>query len=225
MKFGSITTPIVTDGLVFNMDAANRVSYPRTGTNAFNTIDMSNSGSLENGTSFTTDQQGVFILDGTDDYIDVSTYSPFTFGTGDFTISIWAYKDDAGFVPYLFDFRQNQNENAITFYTRNSIEYYINGSLILDGNSGTTIPLDSWNQLMIIRKSGTITSYINTAVDKTASDTSNLNLLRGTLIGKRFNQTTQNWPGKFGPVHIYNRALSSTEILHNYNALKSRFGL
>ena len=27
MKFGSITTGIVSDGLIFNMDAANRASY------------------------------------------------------------------------------------------------------------------------------------------------------------------------------------------------------
>ena len=121
IRRGEISTPIVANGLIFNMDAANRASYPRTGTTTFNTIDTPNSGSLENGTSFTTDHQGIFVLDGTDDYIDVSTYSPFTFGTGDFNISIWAYKDDAGSVPYLFDFRQNQTESAITFYTRNSI--------------------------------------------------------------------------------------------------------
>ena len=215
---------IVTDGLVFYVDAANPNSYV-SGSTTTDSLVSNVTGSLINDTDFSTDNQGTWVFDGIDDYIDVSIYSPFTFGTGDFTISIWAYKDDAGFVPYLFDFRQNQTESAITFYTRNSIEYYINGSTILDGNSGTTIPLDSWNQLMVIRKSGTVTSYINTAVDKTASDTSNLNLLRGTLIGKRFNQTTQNWPGKFGPIQIYNRALSSTEILQNYNALKGRFGL
>ena len=31
--------------------------------------------------------------------------------------------------------------------------------------------------------------------------------------------------GNIGPTQIYNRALSSTEVLHNYNALKGRFGL
>ena len=30
-RVGSITTDIIADGLVFNMDAANRASYPRTG--------------------------------------------------------------------------------------------------------------------------------------------------------------------------------------------------
>ena len=34
-----------------------------------------------------------------------------------------------------------------------------------------------------------------------------------------------DYNGALGPFHIYNRALSSTEVLHNYNALKGRFGL
>jgi hypothetical protein len=29
--------------------------------------------------------------------------------------------------------------------------------------------------------------------------------------------------GNIGPIQIYNRALSANEVLHNYNALKSRF--
>jgi len=33
------------------------------------------------------------------------------------------------------------------------------------------------------------------------------------------------FPGKVAANYIYNRALSSTEITQNYNALKSRFGL
>ena len=34
-----------------------------------------------------------------------------------------------------------------------------------------------------------------------------------------------DWNGNIGPINYYNRALSSTEVLHNYNALKGRFGL
>ena len=29
--------------------------------------------------------------------------------------------------------------------------------------------------------------------------------------------------GSIGPIHMYNRALSANEVLHNYNALKGRF--
>ena len=30
---------------------------------------------------------------------------------------------------------------------------------------------------------------------------------------------------EIGPIQVYNRALSASEVLHNYNALKGRFGL
>ena len=46
MKFGSITTDIIADGLVFNMDAANRASYVPNATTSYNTLDLSNNGSL-----------------------------------------------------------------------------------------------------------------------------------------------------------------------------------
>ena len=48
IRRGSISTPIVVDGLVLNMDAANRASYPKTGTTGTDTIN-SNSGTLTNG--------------------------------------------------------------------------------------------------------------------------------------------------------------------------------
>ena len=44
-------------------------------------------------------------------------------------------------------------------------------------------------------------------------------------IGRLGNVTSYDTTGNISPVHIYNRALSASEVLHNYNALKSRFGL
>ena len=48
MKYGSITTGIIADGLVFNVDPANRAStIPSTSTlKTFNTINSSQSGSF-----------------------------------------------------------------------------------------------------------------------------------------------------------------------------------
>ena len=51
MKYGSITTGIIADGLVFNVDAANRASYSRSGTSVKDTLNNS-TGTLTNGTSF-----------------------------------------------------------------------------------------------------------------------------------------------------------------------------
>ena len=46
MNFGSIRTPIIPDGLVFNMDAANRASYIPNANKSHNTINLSQTGSL-----------------------------------------------------------------------------------------------------------------------------------------------------------------------------------
>ena len=48
MKYGSITTGIIADGLVYNIDAANRASTtPNTSTTkTFNTINMAISGAF-----------------------------------------------------------------------------------------------------------------------------------------------------------------------------------
>ncbi len=52
IRRGSISTPIIADGLVFNMDAANRASYPKTGTKSYNTITLTQTGSLYNDVAF-----------------------------------------------------------------------------------------------------------------------------------------------------------------------------
>ena len=70
IRRGSISTPIIADGLVFNMDPANQASYPKTGTIVTDTINRVSSGSLESDPIFTEDI--AFNYDGIDDYITVN---------------------------------------------------------------------------------------------------------------------------------------------------------
>ena len=63
------TPPIVTEGLVFAVDAANTKSYPGSGTTVYSLVN-SISGSLTNGTTFSSDNGGIFNFDGVDDRIE-----------------------------------------------------------------------------------------------------------------------------------------------------------
>ena len=73
MRMGPITTDIIKNGLVFNMDAANRASYIPDATTSFDTINPSSSGSLENGINFLQPpiSASCWDFDGTDDYVDL----------------------------------------------------------------------------------------------------------------------------------------------------------
>ena len=79
---------IVTDGLVFCVDPANARSYPGTGT-TLTDLEGSNNGTLTNGPTFSSNNRGVFTLDGTNDYIAVADSSEnFTFANGNFSVGL-----------------------------------------------------------------------------------------------------------------------------------------
>ena len=63
--------PIVTSGLVLNLDAANPASYPGSGTTWTNLISGGVNGTLVNGPTYSSVNGGVIVLDGINDYIDV----------------------------------------------------------------------------------------------------------------------------------------------------------
>ena len=74
-RVGSITTDIIADGLILNIDASNRASYPRTGTTATDTINnitgtLTGAGGSNNTPQWENVNSGVFNFDGTDDEID-----------------------------------------------------------------------------------------------------------------------------------------------------------
>lgn len=79
-------TNVVTDGLVYCLDAANKRCYSGTGTTGVDLV-LGGTATLENEVTFGSNNMGVFAFDGTDDYIEQDW--SFTLGTGDLTIEFW----------------------------------------------------------------------------------------------------------------------------------------
>ena len=102
MRMGSITTDIIKNGLIFNMDAANRASYIPDATTSFDTINPSSSGSLENGINFLQPpiSASCWDFDGSDDYIDlgqIDSSNPISFaGTTENTWEAWINSKGTG---------------------------------------------------------------------------------------------------------------------------------
>jgi hypothetical protein len=223
-RVGSITTEIITDGLVFNMDAANRAStIPSSATTkAFNTINLSQTGSLQDTGMFSADNKGVFVCDGVDTGIALSSTS--NLGTIS-TVGIWVKRNDpTDNVKALFGNNANAWQPAwyigsTTSFTV-SLSKWVKPTFYSSGWSNTT----DWFYITITRNGDAANLYKNGAFidDLTGLGTGETKF---DSIGFQSADNSDYYNGNIGPVHMYNRILSTSEILHNYNALKGRFGL
>jgi hypothetical protein len=232
---------IVTDGLVFAVDASKLVSYESGSTTAYS-MTGSLTGSLVNSVGFDKENGGSWDFDGTDDYIHVSGSSDLRFGTGGFCVSAWVYPtatdnvrivNDRGTGGFNYPGYQFKMEQA-------SGNWYFSDCAVRDGvaqnqynNSGTQYPLNQWYYVTMNYVPQTrVEYYVNTEVD--GIDTSNIpqssidNSLP-TAIGAAVSAngiegtTSQFFGGKIALVQIYNRELTQNEIAQNYNATKQRY--
>ena len=221
---------IVTDGLVFCVDAANVLSYTSGSSDCFNLIDPNITGSLTNQPPFIFDSGNVGNFEfSIDEFIDFG-YPSSLLTTGGLTVSNWVKTSMAGNIEtatVAMDLAtSNQRNWHFNFITTGEFRWFIFGSpnaqlkisstTIRDGNwhniTGTYIPSTSLNIYIDGNLEGSTTTSIPSSRD---SDNANL------WFGK--NQFNSYFTGNIGPVQIYDRALSSAEIKQNYNALKGRF--
>jgi hypothetical protein len=214
------------------MDAANRASYPKTGTTVTDTINISNTGSM-GGATFQNINNGVFNFDGADDYIDLGS-DTLNLGSGDFTINAWAYSNS------LVNYARIINKHAGSFNTDTGYALYADastknltfvmkpsGGSRMDLSSGVSINNIGWFNASVTKNSSTTIIYLNgIARNNISTSAGSVDSSNSAFIGKFSNSGTfAPWDGNIGNFQAYNRALSASEVLFNYNGLKSRFGL
>ena len=210
---------IVKDGLVLCLDAAKRDSYPGVGT-AWNDISgFQNNGVLTNGPTFNPDKGGSIVFDGVNDYVSFSTIT-----NNIYTIDFW-YKMGGNDGTYGYFASSGANGFAISEGgTANGLSfgkfYYYNGSV----NILSDIPSTSnWNHICVVINTtsnnlqifGNSVQLNNFTISNMSTSVSNI----GRYVPNFFNMLN----GNLASYKIYNRALSSTEVLQNYNATKTRY--
>jgi hypothetical protein len=238
---------IVTNGLVLALDAADRNSYVSGSTTWFDLSGNGNNGTLTNGPTFSSANGGSIVFDGTNDFIDNGNILD-TDGTSAFSVSVWfktsstasgaktlvsknllsspftgwqlgfntttAAAGDIGKVGIVIVSNTTEVMRKLTTATYNNGIWH-NAVFIYSGSKTRAGML-----LYINGALGTVTESDSTSIVNTISNASNYN------IGGRNNQASQVFPaGNIANVTHYNRVLSASEILQNYNAQKSRFGL
>ena len=223
---------IITDGLVFSVDAGSERSYPGSGTSATSLVGTS-VGTLTNGVGFDSANGGSFTFDGSDDYISVAYNTELNTPLGA-TYDIWIYPTSTG------EFLSRGTSDSGT--TPDNPRFYIgsSGNLYFDwstpgadtyvSTASGVVTFNAWNNIIGAATPGQqLRVYVN-AVEPSYSFVSNTlptplpNTPNPLIIGG-VTWIPRYIAGKIAAVRLYNKSLTAAEVLQNYNAQKSRFGL
>lgn len=213
---------IVTNGLVLHLDAANRKSYTSGSTTWTDLSSNANTGTLTNGPTFNSDNQGSIVFDGSNDYIALSKVTSFGSATPH-TYSAWIRVTNFG-GPYRWIIDNgSSNQGSSLVLTNTKLTYFFGGGTSLV-SSNSDLVANTWYNVTVVYSSLASSFYINGTFDSTKAAGS---FNAATISGSVGIWLTANSPfsGRIAIAKIYNRALSPQEVAQNYNALKTRFGL
>ena len=215
---------IVTDGLVLALDAGNTKSYPGSGTTWSDLSGNSNSGTLTNGPTFNSDNNGSIVFDGSDDVVSISDSSSIDV-TPTVTISAWINPSGFGGGNFgrIIDSQDSYNfflDNTTSSGT-NAIRYWPNTGDALSVNNVVT--LNEWANFTVVHSGSNVVIYKNGISIGTSGSFSTLPSTSSTiLIGNR-DDNARGFEGKISQVLVYDTALTAAEVLQNYNATKGRY--
>ena len=213
---------IVTNGLVFCLNAADKNSYPGSGTTWTDVSGNGNTGTLTNGPTFNSANGGYIVFDGVDDYINCGNSSSVQITVG--SIAAWVKTSSPGGGYRSIIAKQNAwglfaADSILVTYDWGNVATRTTSINIADGTwkyvtmtFTETVGTPSNNAIVYLNGNSVLTTTI-----KHSNQSANLHVAEANA--------NQYLNGNIANAQVYNRVLSATEVLQNYNAQKSRFNL
>jgi len=224
--------PIVTNGLVLYLDAANQQSYPGTGTTWQDLSGNGFSGTLVNGPTFSTDGGGSIVFDGSNDYVEISPVN----ASSQFSLNFWINCIQTGstgntsYSGMINKFNGVANQRNRFLLESNFRRFYfqpIIGGVSYDIFSNLFSSIQNQISMCSLTYNGSLVTFYLNANNVGSSSLSGI-LDSGTskpTIGWGADSADYYFNGNIYISQIYNRTLSATEVLQNYNAMRGRFGI
>ena len=228
---------IVTSGLTFNLDAGFTPSYSRSGTTWYD-VSGSNNGMLTNGPTFNSENGGSIVFDGVDDYTTCGNLG--TFDNMSFQMFVKVLSNSGGYKAfggavgigirdYDTGFNIDMQSSSRSSFDRCSIE---GGFLRVESGTNfmtSSVSFGTWVNICFTVSPTYIQFYLNGNAQYGTNRLNNVSStigMQNLLIGSRpYFGSSSSINANISTTQIYNRALSATEVLQNYNAQKGRFGL
>ncbi len=209
-------------GLVLCLDAADKNSYIGSGTTWTDVSRNANTGVLTNGPTFNISNGGSIAFDGVDDCVVVNSNASI--------LSTSAYTKIAWFYPTSF----STNNNIISGGNSGQHAFWLAGGNKLNaGHNGnwstvvstTSLSLNTWyfGAVTFNTTTGWIL-YLNGIQEATNVSTTTF-VGNGEILLAAYSTGGNVFTGRIAHGLVYNRVLSATEVLQNYNVTKTRFGL
>ena len=222
MGFSNGTPTISTDGLVFAVDAGNGQSYVTASLDTFSLV-SSTTGSLKNDTGFSSDNQGSWVFDGVDDYIDCEDISTLN-AASTLSLSFWCKKatgDNLGAEAFI----TGTDKVILYWWTNDTVFWGVRNTGTPTAASSALADFSIWHHFVGTYEgsSGTIKLYVDGSLvnTQTGAPSSTTDLSSYFKIGKA--NGTSFGTGQISNVQIYSKSFTSSEVLQNYNATKGRF--
>ena len=234
---GSAGPDLVQNGLILALDAADKNSYRGTGTSWFDLSGNANTGTLTNGPTFNGSNGGVIVFDGTDDY-SLTTFSnssnlindPTTNG-GIISFSIWINVISNTVGGYIISSGGETSSTGFWMANQNGspeVGIKTTSKVWFKPITGSDFPLNTWINWSVVCDNTNMSLYKN-------GNFYSITTSAGVSVSSQFSRFTIGTPtailgsycgnNRVSNVFIYNRTLTATEVLQNYNATKTRFGL
>lgn len=231
-RFG-VAPPVITSGIILHLDAGNSSSYPGSGTTWTDLTGNARNATLVNSPTYNSANGGYFT------FVDTSFQHATIANFGDiptWTIEAWARATVSlsGKVTAIFCNQFNGasklnfsigNNQAPTSY--NICTGFYNGQWRT--TTGFAPVLNTWYQIVGTYDGSVINQYVNGALSTTTTYTGNPQTGGEIRIARRWddvaNSATNFFGGDIAVIRLYNRAMTASEVLQNYNANRVRFGL
>ena len=241
---------IVTDGLVFCVDAANKRSYPGAGTTWTDLTANKNNGTFTNMTSsnFNAGNAGSLTFDGSNEYVNCGpTNDIIGNNPAAISLSAWFKTDNNSQKFYIASLKRFSSQSTLVSISINQAGDVINSNDFIQNYLGFLYDINSggdgggghkwvsvnnstfygkWNQITATVDVNAATLYLNGV--QAGQNTTD------TFTGPSRDDPSADFTiGAFGTslfadanisqVHVYNRVLSASEVQQNYLATKGRY--
>ena len=170
--------------------------------------------------------KGAIKFDGSSDYLTVADY--FVLNPTTVTVSMWLKRND--YQSSICNFLRRNDRDAYALMATNNTDtvwFRIRNSLAAVVDATTTMPLNTWTNLVGTFDGSNVRIYKNGILADTKANTSPISY-SGSTLGDLIIARDDIVTGRYAPINvgstlIYSRALSAAEVLQNYEALKSKF--